>query len=117
MTEEKTISLNTISGVSLSNLRDDWFVLHVDGSPDGDVVLSCLFKTELIAHLLQQTNGRVNVNIAEQFQYKKKGGKTVTMKFIKDETAVGDGLYKSHVVKICSGEPANSGKKKRWDII
>ncbi|CAO3623672.1 unnamed protein product [Cunninghamella echinulata] len=108
MQDEKTISLNTISGVSLSTLRDDWFVLHVDGSPDGDVVLSCLFKTELVAHLLQQTNGRINVNVAEQFQYKKKGGKAVTMKFVKDEMAVGDGIYKSHVVKICSGEPANS---------
>ncbi|KAI8098757.1 P-loop containing nucleoside triphosphate hydrolase protein [Halteromyces radiatus] len=108
MVDEKVIFLNKISGVSLSNLRDDWFVLHVDGAPDGDTVLSCLFKTELLAHMLQQTGGRINVNIDSQFPYKKKGGKQVIMKFIKDETAVGDGIYKSHTVRISSGEPATS---------
>ncbi|KAI8340325.1 P-loop containing nucleoside triphosphate hydrolase protein [Chlamydoabsidia padenii] len=108
MVDEKAIPLNSISAVSLSNLRDDWFVLHVDGSPDGDTVLCCLFKTELLAHLLQQTGGRVQVNVDSQFPYKKKGGKSATMKFVKDETATGDGIYKSHVVRIASGEPATS---------
>jgi myosin-1 len=110
MVDEKAIPLNSISAVSLSNLRDDWFVLHVDGSPDGDTVLSCLFKTELLAHLSQQTGGKIQVNVDSQFPYKKKGGKSVTMKFVKDETATGDGIYKSHVVRIASGEPATSGK-------
>ncbi|CAO3600587.1 unnamed protein product [Absidia cylindrospora] len=107
MVDEKAIPLKSISAVSLSNLRDDWFVLHVDGAPEGDTILSCVFKTELLAHLLQRKND-VQVNIASEFPYKKKGGKMVTMKFVKDETATGDGVYKSHVVRIASGEPASS---------
>lgn len=109
MVDEKAIPLKSISAVSLSNLRDDWFVLHVDGAPEGDTILSCLFKTELLAHLLQRKND-VQVNIAPEFPYKKKGGKMVTMKFVKDETATGDGIYKSHVVRIASGEPPASCK-------
>ncbi|KAI8889340.1 hypothetical protein K501DRAFT_329147 [Backusella circina FSU 941] len=108
MTDEKIINLNVISGISVSTLQDDWVVLHVDNSPDGDTILSCTFKTEMLAHMLQQTGGRIKVAVSPQIQYKKKGGKGVTMKFVKDETAKGDGVYKSHVVKICSGQPASS---------
>lgn len=108
MVDEKVISLNNISGISVSTLQDDWVVLHVNGAPEGDTILSCTFKTEMMAHILQQTGGRIKVSVVPQIQYKKKGGKSVTMKFIKDETATGDGLYKSHVVKICSGAPAGS---------
>lgn len=108
MIDEKVINLNVISSISVSTLQDDWAVLHIDSSPDGDTILSCTFKTELLAHMLQQTGGRIKVSVTPQIQYKKKGGKTVTMKFVKDETAKGDGVYKSHVVKICSGEPAGS---------
>ncbi|CEP08315.1 hypothetical protein [Parasitella parasitica] len=108
MVDEKVISLNIISGISVSTLQDDWVVLHLDGSPDGDTVLSCTFKTELLAHMLQQTGGRIKVSVVPQIQYKKKGNKTATMKFVKDETAKGNGIYKSHVVKICSGALANS---------
>ncbi|KAL0142345.1 P-loop containing nucleoside triphosphate hydrolase protein [Mucor lusitanicus] len=105
MVDEKAISLNIVSGISVSTLQDDWVVLHLDGSPDGDTILSCIFKTELLAHMLQQTGGRIKVSVVPQIQYKKKGNKAVTMKFVKDETAKGDGIYKSHVVKICSGAP------------
>ncbi|KAI7904550.1 P-loop containing nucleoside triphosphate hydrolase protein [Cokeromyces recurvatus] len=108
MIDEKILSLNIINGMSVSTLQDDWVVLHVDSFPDGDVILSCTFKTELLAHISQQTGGRIQVSVVPQIQYKKKGGKSVTMKFIKDETAKGDGIYKSHVVKICSGAPPGS---------
>ncbi|KAF7724587.1 class II myosin [Apophysomyces ossiformis] len=108
MVDEKVLSLNVISAVSVSTLRDDWVVLHVDGSPDGDTIISCYFKTEMISHMLQQTGGRIKVNIEQQIQYAKKGGKAVTMKFIKDETIKKDDIYKSHVVRVPSGEPANS---------
>jgi myosin-1 len=110
MTDEKVINLNVISGISVSTLQDDWVILHIDNSPDGDTILSCTFKTEMLAHMLQQTGGRIKVSVSPQIQYKKKGGKSVTMKFVKDETAKGDGQYKSHVVKICSGQPASSRK-------
>ncbi|KAI8369799.1 P-loop containing nucleoside triphosphate hydrolase protein [Choanephora cucurbitarum] len=108
MVDEKVISLNVINGISVSTYQDDWVVLHIDSSPDGDAILSCVFKTELLAHMLQQTGGRIKVSVTPQIQYKKKGGKAVTMKFVKDETAKGDGVYKSHVVKIASGCPASS---------
>ncbi|KAI9316719.1 P-loop containing nucleoside triphosphate hydrolase protein [Dichotomocladium elegans] len=108
MVDEKVLSLNIISKVSTSTLRDDWIVLHIDNSPDGDIVMSCLFKTELITHLTQQTGGRIKVDVAPQIQYRKKGNKAVTMKFIKDEKVQRDDVYKSHTVTVCSGEPANS---------
>lgn len=110
MSDEKVISLNSITGLSVSTLQDDWVIVHVDSDPNGDTILCCTFKTELLAHIMQQTGGRTRVSVEPQIQYKKKGGKTVTMKFVKDETAKGDGIYKSHVVKINSGEPAGSRK-------
>ncbi|KAI9269056.1 P-loop containing nucleoside triphosphate hydrolase protein [Phascolomyces articulosus] len=108
MTDEKILSLNVISSVSTSTLRDDWIVLHVDNSPDGDTILSCIFKTELMVHLAQQSGGRIRVDATPQIQYKKKGGKTVTMKFVKNEKIPRDDVYKSHVVNVPSGESANS---------
>ena len=110
MTDEKILSLNVISGVSTSTLRDDWIVLHVDNSPDGDTILSCIFKTELMVHMAQQSSGRIRIDATPQIQYKKKGGKSVTMKFVKNEKIPRDDVYKSHVVNVPSGEPANSGK-------
>lgn len=108
MVDEKVISLNNISGISVSTLQDDWVIIHLNSSPEGDAILSCTFKTEMLAHIAQQTGGRVKVSVLPQIPYKKKGGKSVTMKFVKEETATGDGLYKSHVVKICSGAPPGS---------
>ncbi|KAL9543808.1 hypothetical protein MBANPS3_007936 [Mucor bainieri] len=109
MVDEKVLSLSIIRSASVSTLRDDWVVLHLDSSPDGsDCVLSCVFKTELLARLSQATNGRIAVNVEPQIQYKKKGGKMVTMQFIKDDKVPRDDYYKSHVVHVPSGEPANS---------
>ncbi|ORY95452.1 P-loop containing nucleoside triphosphate hydrolase protein [Syncephalastrum racemosum] len=108
MVDEKILSLNIINSISTSTLRDDWIVLHLDSSPDGDTILSCLFKTELMAQMLQQSGGRIRVNVSQQIQYSKKGGKSVTMKFVKDEKVKRDDVYKSHVVSVPSGEPANS---------
>jgi myosin-1 len=104
---ERTLNLNIIKSVSVSTLRDDWLVIHAD-SPEGDAVISCVFKTELIAHMLQQTGGRINANVSETIQYSKKGGKSVTMKFVRDERVKRDDVYKSHVVNVPTGEPANS---------
>ncbi|KAI8882505.1 hypothetical protein K501DRAFT_251255 [Backusella circina FSU 941] len=107
MVDEKAFSLNVIRSVSLSTLRDDWVVLHLDGTPDGDCVISCVFKTELATRLSQTSNGRIKVDITSQIQYRKKGNKTVTMKFIKDNTIRRDDVYKSHVVRVPAGEPPN----------
>lgn len=33
---------------------------------EGDIVLECTFKTELITHLLQRSGGRIGVNVGPQ---------------------------------------------------
>ncbi|KAF9363359.1 class II myosin [Mortierella sp. NVP85] len=106
---ERTVMLNSIQGVSISNLRDDWMVFSVDtmNPEEGDIILECDFKTELISHLLQRSGGRINVNVAPQFDYAKKKNKTGTIKFVKDDRVKTE-AYKSHVVTVPSGEPADS---------
>ncbi|OZJ01921.1 Myosin-1, partial [Bifiguratus adelaidae] len=111
MNLERTISLNIIKSISLSHLRDDWIVLHIDSPNEIDAVFSCVFKTELTTHLLQRTNGRIGVNIGETIQYTKKPGKTETLKVVRDDKITGDAVYKSHVITVGSGEPANSISK------
>lgn len=37
--------------------------LNVSNSEEADPVFSCYFKTELVTHLLQRTNGGVDVKI------------------------------------------------------
>ncbi|CAO3653052.1 unnamed protein product [Cunninghamella blakesleeana] len=108
MMDEKVIPFNSIEKLSTSTLRDDWLVIHLNNSPEGDVLLNCIFKTELASHILQQSNGRILLNVEQNIQYKKKGGKATTLQFIKDETIKGDDTYKSHVVRVSSGEPASS---------
>ncbi|KAG0072126.1 class II myosin [Linnemannia elongata] len=106
---ERSVMLNAIKAVSISNLRDDWMIFSIDtmNPEEGDIVLECDFKTELIAHLLQRSGGRIGVNIGPQFEFAKKKGKTGTVKWVKDERAKTE-TYKSHVVTAPSGEPADS---------
>ncbi|KAI7873701.1 P-loop containing nucleoside triphosphate hydrolase protein [Mucor mucedo] len=109
MTDEKVISLDVIQSVSVSTLRDDWVVLHLNASTDGsDCIISCVFKTELITRLSQLTQGRITVKVDSQIQYRKKSGKTAIMKFVKDESIKQGDRYKSHIVSVPSGEPPTS---------
>ncbi|CAG8485432.1 14771_t:CDS:10 [Dentiscutata erythropus] len=109
MNVERKILLGTIKSASLSHLRDDWVVLHINNPTKelGDLIFSCLFKTEFVTHLSQLKGTQFDVNISESIEYTKKINKTATMKFIKDENAKDD-VYKSHTVSVCSGEPSNS---------
>ncbi|KAF9420297.1 class II myosin [Podila epigama] len=106
---ERTVMLNAVKAVSISNLRDDWMVFSIDtmNPEEGDIVLECPFKTELITHLLQRSGGRIGVNVGPQFEYPKKKGKTGHIKFVKDDRVKTE-TYKSHVVTTPSGEPGNS---------
>ncbi|KXN67518.1 hypothetical protein CONCODRAFT_82259 [Conidiobolus coronatus NRRL 28638] len=90
---ERKLSITMLTGVSLSNLQDDWMVLHV--RDDIDIVLICPFKTEFATHLNRVTNSRITINQG-------------TIKFQKDENAPKDGVYKSHTVSIGTGSPATS---------
>jgi myosin-1 len=105
---ERKVSLTSIKAVSASTLQDDWIVVHVNDPQNVDLVLITSFKTELCAHMVQQTGGSFNVQVASEFDYIKKPGKTATLKFVKDEKATGDGEYKSHTISICTGAPATS---------
>ncbi|KAI6031444.1 myosin-1 [Pisolithus microcarpus] len=86
---ERKIPLITIKSISLSNLRDDWM--------EGDPVLHCYFKTELVVQLL-----RLITSIDQLVEYAKKKDKK------QDETIPRDDVYKSHAVRVPSGEPPNS---------
>lgn len=107
-TLERKIPLTTVTAVSLSTLRDDWLVLNTRSNEEGDPVIWCVFKTEFVAHLQQQTNGSVSVLIGPTVEYAKKKDKKAIIKFTKDESVTKNDIYKSHEVRVGSGEPPNS---------
>ena len=107
-------------------MRDDWIVLNVNASEEGDPVFSCYFKTELAANLLTLTQASISLHIAPTYElpylfllvfidghscsieYAKKKDKKAVIKVTKDETVKKDDLYKSHTIHVPSGEPPNS---------
>jgi myosin-1 len=99
---ERSVPVSSIRQVSMSNLRDDWIALSIGSSSEPDPFIWCVFKTELVTHL------NVPVNIDSTLQYNKKPGKPTTVKFQKDTTVPRDDTYKSGVVHVPPGEPANS---------
>ncbi|KAF8910125.1 P-loop containing nucleoside triphosphate hydrolase protein [Gymnopilus junonius] len=110
-TLERKIPLVTIKSLAMSNLRDDWLVINGSVSEEGDPVISCTFKTELVTHLVKLTNSNANVLIGSTVDYAKKKEKRAQIKFIKDETVQRNDVYKSHTVHVPSGEPPNSVSK------
>ncbi|KAF9270668.1 myosin-1 [Marasmius fiardii PR-910] len=104
---ERKIQLVTIKSLSMSNLRDDWMVLHGGISEEGDPVFSCYFKTELASTLMKISQG-ITLNITPTIDYAKKKEKRAQIKFVKDETVQKDDFYKSHTVHVPSGEPPGS---------
>ncbi|KAF8560099.1 myosin class I heavy chain [Imleria badia] len=110
---ERKIPLVTIKSISLSNLRDDWLVLNCNASEEGDPVLHCYFKTELVANLLQLTQASISVLAGPTIEFAKKKDKKAQIQFVKDETIPRDDVYKSHTVHVPSGEPPNSTSRPR----
>ncbi|PBK76854.1 hypothetical protein ARMSODRAFT_1012068 [Armillaria solidipes] len=105
---ERKIPLVTIKSIAMSNLRDDWMSLNVNASEEGDPVFSCYFKTELAANLMQLTHGSITLNIGPIIDYAKKKEKRAQITVVRDETIKKDDVYKSHTVRVPSGEPAGS---------
>ncbi|KAF9507018.1 hypothetical protein BS47DRAFT_1373992 [Hydnum rufescens UP504] len=99
---ERKITLITIRGFAMSNLRDDWVALNLTSSEEGDPVFSCYFKTELLTWLSELTREPLMI------EYAKKKDKKQLIKFTKDETILKNDVYKSHVVSVQSGEPPGS---------
>ncbi|KAF9225527.1 myosin class I heavy chain [Gyrodon lividus] len=110
---ERKIPIITIKSISMSNLRDDWLVLNCNTSEEGDPVLHCYFKTELVANLLQLTQASISVVIGPTIEYAKKKDKKTQIQFVKDETVQKDDVYKSHTVYVPSGELATSVSRPR----
>lgn len=109
---ERKIPLVTIKNISMSNLRDDWLILNCNTSEEGDPVLHCYFKTELTVHLLRLTQATINATIGPTIEYSKKKDKKDTIRFVKDETVARDDVYKSHTVRVQSGEPPSSTSRQ-----
>ncbi|KAK0198806.1 P-loop containing nucleoside triphosphate hydrolase protein [Armillaria mellea] len=107
-TLERKIPLVTIKSIAMSSLRDDWMTLNVNASEEGDPVFSCYFKTELAANLMQLTHGSITLNIGPTIDYAKKKEKRAQITVVRDETIKKDDVYKSHTVRVPSGEPAGS---------
>ncbi|THH29062.1 hypothetical protein EUX98_g5124 [Antrodiella citrinella] len=107
-TMERRIMLSTIRSISMSNLRDDWLALNLGPTEEGDPFINCVFKTELVTHLLQLTSATINVLIGPTMEYTKKKEKKDNVKVIKDESILRNDLYKSHAIHVPSGEPASS---------
>ncbi|KAG6837336.1 class II myosin [Arthromyces matolae] len=105
---ERKIPLVSIRSIGLSTLRDDFITLNGPMSEEGDPVFTCHFKTELVTHLMQLTQGSINVLVTPTVDYAKKKDKKAQIKFIKDERVLKDGVYKSHTVTVGSGEPPSS---------
>ncbi|KAK0465528.1 P-loop containing nucleoside triphosphate hydrolase protein [Desarmillaria tabescens] len=105
---ERKIPLVTIKSIAMSNLRDDWMCLNVNASEEGDPVFSCYFKTELAANLMQLTHDSVTLNIGPTIDYAKKKEQRAQITVVRDETIKRDDVYKSHTVRVPSGEPAGS---------
>lgn len=78
-TIERTVPISAITSVSISNLRDDWFIIHTHSRETSDLMLWTVFKTELVGLLGKP------VNIGPTAKYMKKPGKMATVKFIKEE--------------------------------
>ncbi|KAF8204078.1 P-loop containing nucleoside triphosphate hydrolase protein [Pholiota molesta] len=105
---DRKIALVTIKSIGMSTLRDDWLVINGSASEEGDPIISCIFKTEFVTHLVKATNSNVNILITPVVDYSKKKDKRAQIKFIKDETVPRNDLYKSHTVHVPSGEPPDS---------
>ena len=84
LVHERKIPIVTIKGISMTNLRDDWFVsvkyhltttlclhytqaLNLGPTEEGDPLISCVFKTEFATHLMQLTHASINLVIAPTF--------------------------------------------------
>ncbi|KAF9502319.1 hypothetical protein BDN71DRAFT_1437882 [Pleurotus eryngii] len=106
---ERKIPLVTIRSIGMSYLRDDWICLNINNATEeGDPVFTTYFKTELAANLITLTQSSISLLIGPTIEYAKKKDKKQLIKFSKDETVTKDDAYKSHTVRVASGEPPDS---------
>ncbi|KAG4302223.1 hypothetical protein PCK1_001495 [Pneumocystis canis] len=108
---ERSIQLKEIRHAALSSLSDNWVCLKFDSKNNADIFFSCVFKTEFITRLKLILND-LDLQIGPIIEYNKKPGKKTTIKFIIDPKIPINDVYKSGVVYVLPGEPANSISKQ-----
>ena len=84
VTLERKINLVTVKSISMTNLRDDWLVralvprthttltlmlqaLNLGPTEEGDPLISCVFKTEFVTHMMTLTQARIQLTVAPTY--------------------------------------------------
>lgn len=105
---EYQIDIKNISGLSLTNLQDDWIGINLVNSVQPDPFVNTYFKTELMTHL-KRLNNRIQVKIGPTIEYQKKPRKLHSVKSQISDTAPKRGdIYKSSTIFVQRGKPASS---------
>jgi len=114
---QRRIPIKSVTGISLSTLQDNYFVIHVFG--EYDYIYESPKKNEiitLISELFKDgTSQKLNVNFTDNVEYIAKGGKKRTIHFVKDEAAKEAKFKKSGevmTVSVATGLSKDVGRKK-----
>lgn len=116
----RRIDLNTIGSVSLSQLADNYVVIHITGTGVEDMICECEKKTEFVTILNDLMKSKVGkpltLNCTNQVQFNGAKGKKGVIEFKKDPTgqkklALLSGSLAKAVVTIAEGLPASTKPK------
>ncbi len=111
--KEFALAVSQIKYVAMLKLQDNWVAIAMmGGSPD--VFINLDFKTELVAHM-KKLNPGLTIKIGPTVEYLKKPGskKMHVVKFAVGAAPERSDIYKSGVVTVAQGLPANSRNPKR----
>ncbi|KAI9144606.1 P-loop containing nucleoside triphosphate hydrolase protein [Paraphysoderma sedebokerense] len=106
---DRQIDIKSITHLSMSNLQDDFLVIHLGA--ESDLVLVNHFKTELASYLVHLGNGRIKLAVASEIEYtNSKDQKKGKLKFVRDDTLPPnmEAKYKKDKVTVGPGEPPGS---------
>lgn len=105
---EYNIDVRNITGLSLTNLQDDWMGINLMNSALPDPLINTYFKTELMTHL-KRLNNKIQIKIGPNIEYQKKPRKLHSVKGQISDTAPKRGdIYKSSTILVQRGHPASS---------
>lgn len=107
ITVERAIPLGSIKFVATSSSRDDWFAIGLGSAQEPDLLMNCVFKTELFTQMQRVMPGGFPLRIADMIEYAKKPGKMQQVKVSRDSQQAVD-YYKSGTIHTQAGEPATS---------
>ncbi|KAJ3348930.1 class II myosin [Allomyces javanicus] len=105
---EKKVQLRDITAATLTAFQDDFLLLHVNG--DDDWLITCPFKTELVAYLVYQNKTPVKI-ANELIMTNKKEKKSHTFKAVLDPSLKVAWEFKKDKIHAAPGQPASSVTK------